>query len=322
MQGRKDAKNFLILFAPLRSCAAAAPSGAERRLAWKRSLVQEDGGSAWMGRLRVGCGASAITPPRSRCAPPDPRSRAAPDGASRGSPSASPARRRAPRAPRSCDSASSPEVGSSSSRTGSPVASARAIAIHWRSPPESSGPPATRSTPSRASNAPAPTVSSAPRARASPSTPSGAPRATFAVRVPETIAGSCGTHANGRSAGPTPAPARSRAPYITLPVTERSRPSNARNRLVLPLPVGPTRATISPGAASRLVGGVASSPRVTESARISRRSGTRLGLCARLPSALCTPVSGCHPRGRRGRRRARRAHTLPARRRCGRPPDP
>ena len=143
---------------------------------------------------------------------------------------------------RRSDSPSRLAVGSSRRSTGCPVASARASDTQARSPPDSARPDEPRVTSSSAcaKSAPASTESSS-RARSGE-----AASARLSSSVPATTGASCGTHAKGRVDGPTLASVSSSSPYRSVP-DDASRPSSARSRDVLPAPVGPTSATISPG---------------------------------------------------------------------------
>ena len=181
-------------------------------------------------------------------------------------------------------SASTPSVGSSSSRRGRSVTSARASATRRCWPVDR---PAPRS-PIGASRARSTRATSAARRRAR-SSASGAPRRMLSATLPATSTGRWGTHAirarhasSSRSSSPTP-------PTEIRPRSGRRSPMTRSSSVDLPAPLGPRRPTVSPGPTARESSSRTGPPRPstpTPSSRSGTREGSGAGRRAPEPSAV------------------------------------
>ena len=187
-------------------------------------------------------------------------------------------------------SASSAANGSSRHRTGLPESSVRRKATRWRMPPESSWGRA-RSKPSR----PKAAKSGCARARACSRDAPARRRASAAL----SIARSQGSRPS-RWGMSTAGSAR------TLPASGAWSPHTSSSRVVLPQPLGPTTATISPAPTSR---STPSSARTAPKARL-RPPGRRAApfnvsrlLCRSLELRRHRSLRGHYPTGSKGQRR-------------------
>ena len=193
-------------------------------------------------------------------------------------------------------SASRAANGSSRQRTVRPDSSVRANATRWRIPPDSSAGRA-RSKPPR------------PKSRSSAAACSrAAPRSTPATRSASAALSTALRHGSSRSRWAMSAAGAA----STVPVSGAGSPQTSSSSVVLPQPLGPTTATISPGRAVRLrprtavTGGaprrgaanvLATSCSTTDPSPVPLSAGASSGARVRVSMA---PLRGNYPTGSKG----------------------
>ncbi len=126
--------------------------------------------------------------------------------------------------------------------------------------------PSRRRSPADSGRPPSPTSVSCPRGSASmkPSAPASAaacstrasdavasPSRMLSATLPRSRVGCCGTQATLRRQSSVRQPERSTPPALTRPAVGSSRRSRRAATVLLPAPLSPTSATVSPGASSR-----------------------------------------------------------------------
>ena len=150
-------------------------------------------------------------------------------------------------------SASSPAVGSSRSSSGASRRKARARAIRCRCPADSPAPCSPNLVASPSGRSATKVAASAWRraAHTSASPASGAPSRTLSATVPLNRYGRWGTQATWRRHCSTSRAARSVPPTRIVPDVGARKPSSNDRTVLFPDPLGPTRATRSPGASTR-----------------------------------------------------------------------
>ena len=99
------------------------------------------------------------------------------------------------------------------------------------------------------------------RRRAPRASDAGRPSRMLSATLPRTSAGCWGTQATSARQSSARQPARSTPPTVTRPAVGSRNPSSSAATVLLPAPLSPTSATVSPGASSR------SSPSRTRPAR-------------------------------------------------------
>ena len=217
-------------------------------------------------------------------------------------------------------------VGSSRTTSGASRRNARASAIRCRCPAESGRPPSptTVSYPSGSSRDEA-VGAGEPRggvARA-PSAAVGSPSRMLSATVPRKSVGCCGTHASCERHAAASQSARSTPPTVTRPAVGSPRRRRSEATVLLPPPLGPTSATVSPGGELEVDADSSTAPaarrvRERDALEPDRRVARARRRDPRRPATARRPLDQLEQPLRRPRARRRSRGTARARLRSGR----